>query len=52
MRHVSPDHGHIDYYYDHAARERWRIRIRPGRAIALASDGNDLDRMVAVTPKS
>jgi hypothetical protein len=50
MRRVSPpDQGYIDYCYDHAARERWGIRVRASRAaIALSSDGNDLNRMVAV----
>jgi hypothetical protein len=48
MRFVSPDHGHIDYTYDHAADERLGIRVRPGRANIIRSDGNDLHRMVIV----
>ena len=48
MRFVSPDHGHIDYTYSHSAEIRIGIRVRPGRAIIMRSDRNDLDRLVAV----
>jgi hypothetical protein len=48
MRSVSPSHGHIDYTYAHSAVMKVRIRVMPSRAIIMQSDGNDLDRLVAV----
>jgi hypothetical protein len=48
MRSVSPGNGHIDYTYDHSAVMRVSIRVRPRRAMIMQSDGNDLERLVAV----